>query len=315
MDLRQIEYFVALFEDGSVTRAAKRLNIVQSALSMQIGRLEKELGQSLFERGPHGMSPTAAGGRTYQLFVPILRDIADAREQLLHRESDVTGHVTLGVIASMAESVLASAMARFHERYPHVQVTISVGYSATLIDWVSGGQLDAAIINSPRSKLRLSTEPLLDEEMVLVTGQRQNSPLPASVDLSRLQDYELVLPTRRHGLRNMLDDAARQAGVVLTPKFEIDALNAIVELVTTTRFAAVLPSVVVQRAVRSGALNMCSIGSPPITRRVVRICRAEQPLGAAVQALIDTIVSEIRGGSGIPGGSLAREPEASNPGD
>ncbi|MFM0337321.1 LysR family transcriptional regulator [Paraburkholderia fungorum] len=311
MDLRQIEYFVALFEDGSVTRAAKRLGIVQSALSMQIGRLEKELGQALFERGAHGMSPTPAGGRMYKLFVPILSDIAGARDELLHRESEISGHVSLGLISSIAESVLAQAMMRFHERYPHVQVTISVGYSATLIDWVSSGQLDAAIINSPRNKLRLNTEPLLDEEMVLITSRRQNSPLPPGLELSRLQDFELVLPTRRHGLRNVLDEVTRQAGIVLTPKFEIDALNAIVELVATTRFAAVLPSVVVQRAVRDGRVDMCPVGTPPIARRVVRISPAERPLGAAVQVLIDTIVSQIRVGSAAPSESFSSAVEAS----
>ena len=68
MDLRQIQYFIALFEDGSVTRAAKRLNIVQPALSMQIAKLEDELHQQLFERNAHGMAPTAAGRLMYRLF-------------------------------------------------------------------------------------------------------------------------------------------------------------------------------------------------------------------------------------------------------
>ncbi len=68
MDLKQIQYFIALFEDGSVTRAAKRLNIVQPALSMQIAKLEDELKQTLFERGAHGMTPTAAGRLMYRLY-------------------------------------------------------------------------------------------------------------------------------------------------------------------------------------------------------------------------------------------------------
>jgi len=67
MDLKQIHYFIALFEDGSVTRAAKRLNIVQPALSMQISKLEAELHQPLFERGPHGMTPTEAARLMYRL--------------------------------------------------------------------------------------------------------------------------------------------------------------------------------------------------------------------------------------------------------
>src|SRR5579864_5563079 len=90
MDLKQIQYFIALFEDGSVTRAAKRLNIVQPALSMQISKLEAELRQTLFERGPHGMTPTEAARLMYRLYTPIMRDIDHAREQLSRRDVIIT---------------------------------------------------------------------------------------------------------------------------------------------------------------------------------------------------------------------------------
>ena len=134
MDLKQIQYFIALFEDGSVTRAAKRLNIVQPALSMQIAKLEDELHQQLFERGAHGMAPTAAGRLMYRLFLPIMRDLTHARQQLVQRDEVVTGHVSIGLIASVTESVLADSLSRFHARYPHVEVTVSDGYTATFID-------------------------------------------------------------------------------------------------------------------------------------------------------------------------------------
>jgi LysR family transcriptional regulator, nitrogen assimilation regulatory protein len=75
MDLRQISYFVALFEEGSVTRAARRVNVVQPALSMQIAKLELELEQKLFERLPKKMEPTAATRMLYRLAQPILRDL------------------------------------------------------------------------------------------------------------------------------------------------------------------------------------------------------------------------------------------------
>jgi LysR family nitrogen assimilation transcriptional regulator len=137
MDLKQISYFIALFEDGSVTRAAKRLSIVQPALSMQIAKLEDELHQQLFERNAHGMAPTAAGRLMYRLFLPIMRDLAHARQQLVQRDEVVTGHVSIGLIASVTESVLADSLSRFHARYPHVEVTVADGYSATFIDWVA----------------------------------------------------------------------------------------------------------------------------------------------------------------------------------
>src|ERR1700757_3065173 len=68
MELKQIRYFIALFEEGTVTRAARQLNIAQPALSMQIAKLETEIRQKLFERGPHGMPPTEAARLMYRLY-------------------------------------------------------------------------------------------------------------------------------------------------------------------------------------------------------------------------------------------------------
>jgi DNA-binding transcriptional LysR family regulator len=294
MDLKQIQYFIALFEDGSVTRAAKRLNIVQPALSMQIAKLEDELHQTLFERGAHGMTPTAAGRLMYRLFLPIMRDLQHARMQLMQRDEIVTGHVSLGLIASVTETVLADALSRFHAQYPHVEVTVADGYSATFIDLVTGGQLDAALINRPRARLSLDSEPLLDEEMVLATGVAAGPTLPSVIEFGQLQDLDLVLPTKRHGLRGVLDAAAQSADVLLAPRFEIDVLSAIVKLVETTRFATILPRIVVERSVQRGTMRAHPILAPRIVRHIVRISHPRRPPGAATDALIAIIADELR---------------------
>ncbi|MDT8841369.1 LysR family transcriptional regulator [Paraburkholderia fungorum] len=294
MDLKQIQYFIALFEDGSVTRAAKRLNIVQPALSMQVAKLEEELHQQLFERGSHGMTPTAAGRLMYRLFLPIMRDLAHARQQLIQREEIVTGRVSIGLIASISESVLADSLSRYHEKYPHVEVTVSDGYSATFIDWVAGGQLDAALINKPRGKLSLDAHAILDEEMVLATSAAHGPDLPHAIELAKLPELELVLPTKRHGLRGVLDTAAQHEDVLLTPRFEIDVLSSIVQLVGKTRFATILPRIVVERAVRAGTLRAYPILAPRIVRHIVCITHPRRPLSAAAEALISIIADELR---------------------
>jgi LysR family nitrogen assimilation transcriptional regulator len=294
MDLKQIQYFIALFEDGSVTRAAKRLNIVQPALSMQIGRLEDELNQKLFDRGAHGMTPTAAGRQMYRLFLPITRDLAHARQQMQQHDEVVTGHISIGLIASVTESVLADSLSRFHASYPHVEVTVADGYSATLIDWVSGGQLDAALINKPRAHLSLDSHPLLDEEMVLATSTLRGPDLPHSIELAQLPELELVLPTKRHGLRGVLDMAAQNEDLLLTPRFEIDVLSTIVKLVESTRFATILPRIVVERSVRLGTLRVYPILAPRIVRHIICVSHPRRPLSAGANALIAIITDELR---------------------
>ncbi|MFL9901317.1 LysR family transcriptional regulator [Paraburkholderia fungorum] len=294
MDLKQIQYFIALFEDGSVTRAAKRLNIVQPALSMQISKLEAELRQTLFERGPHGMAPTEAARLMYRLYTPIMRDISHAREQLSRRDVIITGRVSLGMVASEAESVLPESLAKFDALFPQVEVSVADGFSAQLIDAVEAGRLDAAIINKPRGRLTLDVEPLLVEEMVLVTSVAHGPDLPQDIDLASSPGFELVLPTRRNGLRGVLDAALMAADIVIKPKFEIDLLSTIVQFVEQSNVATILPRVVVQRKVDEGLLRAHTIASPPILRHIIQVSHPKRPIGPAAHALIQIITDEIR---------------------
>ena len=144
MDLRQLECLLRLYEEGSVTRAARRLNIVQPALSMRIARLEEELGEQLFERSPQGMRPTPSGHRAYEVFSPVLAGFRDAQRSFASRGEAGGGHLTAGFVASVADSVLAQSLARFIARFPAVEVTALEGYSSTLVDWVRAGLLDFA---------------------------------------------------------------------------------------------------------------------------------------------------------------------------
>jgi DNA-binding transcriptional LysR family regulator len=303
MDLKQIQYFIALFEDGSVTRAAKRLNIVQPALSMQISKLEAELRQTLFVRGPHGMTPTEAARLMYRLYTPIMRDIDQAREQLSRRDAIITGRVALGMVASEAQSVLPESLAKFNALFPQVEVSVADGFSAQLIDAVEAGRLDAAIINKPRGRLSLDVLPLLDEEMVLVTSVVHGPELPTTIDLANLPEVELVLPTRRNGLRGVLDAALMAAHVVIKPTFEIDLLSTIVQFVEQSNVATILPRVVVRHKVDEGTLRAHTIASPPIVRHIILVSHPKRPIGPAAHALIEIITDEIRRvTTGVPAG-------------
>jgi DNA-binding transcriptional LysR family regulator len=261
------------------------------------------LRQKLFERGPHGMTPTDAARQMYRLYTPIMRDIERARDQLSRQDAIVTGRVSLGMVSSEAESVLPESLARFNAMFPQVEVSVADGFSAQLIDAVEAGRLDAAIINKPRGRLTLDVVPLLDEEMVLVTSAALGPDLPPTVDLAKLAGIELVLPTRRNGLRGVLDAALLAADVVIKPKFEIDLLNTIVQFVEQSGVATILPRVVVQRKVDEGVLCARAIASPPIVRHIIRVSHPKRPIGPAAHALIDIIGEEIRRvTTGVPAG-------------
>jgi DNA-binding transcriptional LysR family regulator len=190
--------------------------------------------------------------------------------------------------------VLVDSLARFNARYPNVEVSVADGFSAALIDLVSADQLDAAVVHLQRGRLALQVQPMHDEEMVLVTSATHGPDLPESVEMAKLPALELVLPTKRHGLRVVLDTATQAQDVTLAPKFEIDILGTIVRFVEATRFITVLPRIVVQRAVDGGRLRMHTIVAPRIVRHLVCVSHPQRPLSTATEVLIAIVTEEIK---------------------
>jgi DNA-binding transcriptional LysR family regulator len=296
VEFRQIQYFVCLFEDGTVTGAARRLNIVQPALSMQIAKLEEELGQKLFERTKQGMMPTATARQMYRLFMPVLRDFSHARDQVMSTDGEISGHVNIGLIASITEGVLADTLAAFYAKYPNLRVTVADGYSTTLADWVLGGKVDAAIINKPRRSLALNMEHIVDEDLVFVTSARHPAAIPDRLTLKQIPPLglALVLPTPSHGLRSIVDNFAVHEDVDLNPSFEVDSLVTTLKLVEQTRLATIVPRISVHRRLSEGTLQAHSIVSPRLTREVVMISHPRRPLNSATTIFIGMLTAQMQ---------------------
>lgn len=221
MDLRQIQYFMCLYEEGSVTRAARRLNIVQPALSMQIAKIESEFGRKLFERTAQGMQSTAEARAMYQLLTPVLRDLNNAQQQISNLNGAIAGRVSIGMVTSVSQSVLVDTLAEFTARYPAVETTVNEGYSADLIDWLTSGSLDVAVVNRPSKPGNVILEPIIEEEFVVVSSRTQGPKLPPRVKLEQLAGHKLVLPSKRNGLRAIIDRQVEHLGDAFAPKLEV----------------------------------------------------------------------------------------------
>jgi LysR family nitrogen assimilation transcriptional regulator len=294
MEFRQVQYFVSLFEEGSVTRAAKRLGIVQPALSMQIGKLESDVGGQLFERTKQGMLPTPLGQQLYRLFLPVVQDFASAQEKIAQNTGELSGLVKVGLIGSLAQGVLAEAIIQFSAQNPRVNVSIVEGYSSTLAEWVSVGQIEAALINNPRRASTLSIEPIVDEDLVLLKSATNDVTLPERVTLRSLAKLRLVLPTRQHGLRTLIESFAQGENMELVPACETDSIPTIVTLVERTGLMTLLPRVAVRALLEEGRLISHPVVSPRLSRLVVSVTNPRRPLSAATAAFLAVLTEHIR---------------------
>jgi LysR family transcriptional regulator, nitrogen assimilation regulatory protein len=289
MEIRQMHYFLCLAEEGNVTRAARHLNIVQPALSMQIAKLEAHFGMQLFRRDAQGVSLTPAGETLLRLVTPIVRDAGRVKEEMAQLDGKVSGRVKVGLITSVAQSTLAPSFATIAQKYPDVQLSACEGYTDTLIEWVTSGQLDVAIINLPRRKVPLATHHILDEEMVLGYGAANSTVFPRTLRFEDIARYNIVIPSKRHGLRLALDNTAAEAGIELRPRLEIDTLSAICSVVASTQLVTVLPSIALHQMLITGQLRARPFVRPGISRSIVWVHSPRRIVSAATRAVIDII--------------------------
>ena len=165
MEIHQLEYLVALAEEGSFTKAADRALVAQPSLSQQIQKLEREIGQPLFDRLPRGVVPTEAGQRLIEHARRILAELRDAKRRAGELRDHVAGILTVGAIPTVAPFLLPKVVRRFLARWPDVQLEIVEDVTARLLESVERGALDLALLSSadpPPSVLleTIGTEPL-----------------------------------------------------------------------------------------------------------------------------------------------------------
>jgi LysR family tcuABC transcriptional regulator len=229
MELRQLKYFVRVVELGSISRAALDLNLVQSALSQQISRLEGELATRLLQRSPQGVTPTEAGVAFFREAQLTLRHADQAVRAA--QQSRLSGTVTVGLAPTTAAVLGLPLMRAMRERYPDVRLHMLESLSGHLTTMLNARQLDLAVLfDSPirpsqnlQSARRWSVLPLLQEDLFFIAaranvGQRKNG----SLKMLQLKDEHLILPSGPHGLRS-----------TLTPQvvLEIDSLAMLMEAV------------------------------------------------------------------------------------
>ncbi len=168
MDIKQLQYFVTIVEEGTITAAAKKLVISQPPLSYQMKLLEEELNVKLMDRGPRKITLTEAGKALYKKATNIL----DLTEKTIRELDDISkgiqGTLSLGTISSSGGTLLTSRMSRFHEIYPNIRFDIHEGDTYSLIDALKSGITEVCIVRTPFSTEGLNYTTIEKEPMVAV---------------------------------------------------------------------------------------------------------------------------------------------------
>ncbi|MCG7323980.1 LysR substrate-binding domain-containing protein [Achromobacter sp. ACRQX] len=282
MELRQLRYFVRVVEAGSIGRAAMSIGMVTSALSQQISRLEGELSTRLLQRSASGVVPTDAGLAFFRQAQLALRHADDAVQAA--QQARLAGHVSVGLPSTTAAVLGAPFLQAMHARYPDIRLHLVEALSGHLTDMLNGRLLDLAIVFHAESARRWSVMPLLDEPLFLFA--RPGMPGVPSGDTTRLEaiaDLPLVLPSGRHGLRALVNNAFQQLGRTPRVVAEVDGLSLLMDVVQQGGAATIQPSSATAR-IAPGQLQMARIDDAHLFRSNLLASLSDEELSPAALA-------------------------------
>jgi DNA-binding transcriptional LysR family regulator len=215
VELRQLEHFVAVAEDGSFTRAARRLGYVQSALSVSIQSLERELSVRLLDRTTHRVGLTEAGRTLLPGARSTLAAAAGLRDEAAAVNGVLLGRLRVGVMQAFTALNVPRLLGEFHREHPQVELTIrpASGGSAELLSSVASGELDlafVAVVDLPRG---LRALPLVSEALYLVSREADAPKHRRPVNLAELADATFIDFPIGWGIRTVVDRAFAQLGI------------------------------------------------------------------------------------------------------
>ncbi|NMH75662.1 LysR family transcriptional regulator [Pseudonocardia xinjiangensis] len=285
VELRHLEHFVALAEESSFTRAAARLNLVQSALSVSIRNLEKDLEATLFDRTSRGVRLAAAGEALLPAARRVLREVATVREEVDAVRGVVRGRLRIGIMQSLALIDAGRMFAAFHQAHPGVVIEPQPahGGSVALAEHVRHGELDLAFAWQPEASARglrvaeLATEPFV---LVVPTSRR----LPRRLELADLSDEAFVEFPEGWGARTLSDQAFRNAGIQRRIVVEVADILTCAELVRAGFGVAIMP----KSMIRSRGLTWRTVSGLP-QWGVSLIASSDRHLTAAAAAFVDLV--------------------------
>ncbi|GHD67967.1 LysR substrate-binding domain-containing protein [Jeongeupia chitinilytica] len=290
MNLRQIEYAVAVAETEHFTRAAEACHTVQSALSHQIARLEDELGAPLFERTSRRVQLTPAGRAFLPAARQLLHDAQRVRDEVAAATGQIRGSLAVSVISALNAPDAVALLAEFHRRHPQVDIRLNSGMSEVMLADVREYRADAAFIGLwPGEEITgLNALQLCDEALVAVLPLAHALASRPRLDLQDIAGEHWVDYRAGSSARRQTDEAFARAGLARHVGFEIDHIALLERFVRQGLAIGMVPA-----SSAAGLSGVCVVPVRDAPARRVYCIWARQPTPAA-QAFVELVAGATR---------------------
>lgn len=288
MDTRRLHSFVKIVDAGSITRAADILRIAQPALSQHVSQLERDFGHQLLVRSKRGVAPTEAGRALYRHAQLILRQIEQAQAAVAVSGQAPAGAVSVGIAPYSTGAALALPLLQaVRERYPNIVLHINENFGGVISEAIMTGRMDMAFIYDAGPLRGVRFEPMRTEELYLIAGAGLPGALPDGdeVPVAALADVPLLLPSRIHTIRRVVDAAFARAELSPAVTGEIESVLTLVSAVRAGLGATVLPWSAARAILDLEQLTVRRIVSPAIEVKLSLCTSEHEPLSEAALAV------------------------------
>ncbi len=285
MELRQLQYFVTVAEEGNFTRAAEKVHVAQPGVSAQIRRLERELGQELLDRSGRSVRLTEVGAAVLPYARAALAAVEGVRLAVDEMTGLLRGHVAVGTVTSHSVD-LPGLLAGFHQAHPAVEITLSEANSDELVEGLRTGRIDAAVVSiGATAPAGIAFMVVQDQPIVAAVSHDHELAVHTAISLDTLRGRALISLPHGTGLRARLEEACAAAGFTPRIAFEAGDPEVLAQLAARGLGAAILPRAFSEA--RSRQLRTVAINQPALRGRLVFAWRADGPSSPAGRALVE----------------------------
>ena len=256
MEIRQLKAFLAIAEAKTFTAGARRVNVTQAAISMQIRQLEDEVGLSLFTRTPRRVILTEAGEYLLERARKILREHDSALAEIAEVAGAEYGRLRIGSASgTFAMNQLPGIMKQLKEKFPNSELTVSAGTSQALVERMMHGEIDTAFISLPVDNTNVTTESLFSDEIVAIAHPKHPLAKEKYISAATLAGENLILGERGGNTRRMIDEFFAAANVKPNITMELSRQEAITQMVEQNLGVGMAGAKTVAKEIKEGRLT------------------------------------------------------------
>lgn len=290
IDTRQLRYFLEIAKQGSITAASVTLGVAQPALSLHLRKLEDQLGTPLMQRQRSGVVPTEAGLLLIERGRRIVDEMSRTIDDISTLGSDPSGTVRIGLPGTISSIVSLPLITAARKRYPRITINIAEAMSGFISTWAAEDRVDMCILYRDIGLPGFRSDLLVEENLVILSQASVDA--SEHVSLKTLSGQMMVLPSKGHGLRDLIDKEFQAIGMNASVALEIDSYANIKSLVANGFGSSILPAHAVREERDNGTLSVSQIEGGGLCRQVHLITPTRRPVTRA-QLLVTELLREV----------------------